>query len=86
MTLSDKKVCPLTKDFNPNVQSVEWSKVDGNISILQQKIRLRAFFQLNPKSGKFTLLKTPEEYINSFSLASSAAEMAFSRSECIQNA
>lgn len=34
--------------------------------------------QLYPKSGKFTLLKTPEEYIKSFSLASSAAEMAFS--------
>ena len=35
-------------------------------------------FQLNPKSGKFTLLKTPEENIKSFSVASSATEMAFS--------
>ena len=31
MSLSDKKVRPLTRDFNPNVQSTEWSKVDGNI-------------------------------------------------------
>lgn len=38
MTLSDKKVRPLTRDFNPNVQSVEWSKVDGNI-YLQPKIK-----------------------------------------------
>ena len=78
MTLSDKKVRPLTKDFNPNVQNVEWSKVDGNIYFTAEDKDCVHLFQLNPKSGKFTLLKTPEEYIKSFSLASSAAEMAFS--------
>ena len=78
MTLSDKKVRPLTRDFNPNVQSVEWSKVDGNIYFTAEDKDCVHLFQLNPKSGKFTLLKTPEEYIKSFSLASSAAEMTFS--------
>ena len=78
MTLSDKKVRALTKDFNPNVQSVEWSKVDGNIYFTAEDKDCVHLFQLNPKSGKFTLLKTPEEYIKSFSLASSATEMAFS--------
>ena len=78
MTLSDKKVRPLTRDFNPNVQSVEWSKADGNIYFTAEDKDCVHLFQLNPKSGKFTLLKTPEEYIKSFSIASSAAEMAFS--------
>lgn len=78
MTLSDKKVRPLTRDFNPNVQSVNWSKADGNIYFTAEDKDCGHLFQLNPKSGKFTLLKTPEEYIKSFSLASSAAEMAFS--------
>ena len=78
MTLADKKVRPLTRDFNPNVQSTEWSKVDGNIYFTAEDKDCVHLFQLNPKSGKFTLLKTPEEYIKSFSLASSAAEMAFS--------
>lgn len=78
MTLSDKKVRPLTRDFNPNVLSTEWSKVDGNIYFTAEDKDCVHLFQLNPKSGKFTLLKTPEEYIKSFSLASSAAEMAFS--------
>lgn len=78
MTLSDKKVRPLTKDFNPNVQSVDWSKADGNIYFTAEDKDCVHLFQLNPKSGKFTLLKTPEEYIKSFSLASSAAEIAFS--------
>lgn len=78
MTLSDKKVRPLTRDFNPNVQSVDWSKADGNIYFTAEDKDCVHLFQLNPNSGKFTLLKTPEEYIKSFSLASSAAEMAFS--------
>ena len=78
MTLSDKKVRPLTRDFNPNVQSVDWSKADGNIYFTAEDKDCVHLFQLNPKSGKFTLLKTPEEYIKSFSLASSEAEMAFS--------
>ena len=78
MTLSDKKVRALTKDFNPNVLSTEWSKVDGNIYFTAEDKDCVHLFQLNPKSGKFTLLKTPEEYIKSFSIASSAAEMAFS--------
>lgn len=78
MTLSDKKVRPLTRDFNPNVQSVNWSKADGNIYFTAEDKDCVHLFQLNPKSGKFTLLKTPEEYIKSFSIASSAAEMAFS--------
>lgn len=78
MTLSDKKVRPLTRDFNPNVQSVDWSKADGNIYFTAEDKDCVHLFQLNPKSGKFTLLKTPEEYIKSFSLASSAVEMAFS--------
>uniref|UniRef100_UPI004029B415 TolB family protein n=1 Tax=Prevotella sp. TaxID=59823 RepID=UPI004029B415 len=78
MTLADKKVRPLTKDFNPNVQSVDWSKADGNIYFTAEDKDCMHLFQLNPKSGKFTLLKTPEENIKSFSVASSATEMAFS--------
>ena len=78
MTLADKKVRALTRDFNPNVLSTEWSKADGNIYFTAEDKDCVHLFQLNPKSGKFTLLKTPEEYIKSFSIASSAAEMAFS--------
>ena len=78
MSLADKKVSPLTKDFDPNVQAVEWSQADGNIYFTAEDKDCVHLFQLNPKTGKFTLLNTPEEYIKSFSLASTAAEMAFS--------
>ena len=78
MSLADKKIRPLTKDFNPNVLSVEWSKADGNIYFSAEDKDCVHLFQLNPKNRKFTLLHTPEEYIKSFSLASGATEMAFS--------
>ena len=78
MALSDKKIRPLTKDFDPNVQQVAWSRMDGNIYFTAEDKDCMHLFQLNPKSNKFTLLKTPEEYIKSFSLASNATEMAFS--------
>ena len=78
MNLADKKVRPMTKDFNPNVQSVDWSKADGNIYFTAEDKDCMHLFQLNPKSGKFTLLKTPEENIKSFSIAAAAPEMAFS--------
>ena len=73
-----QQVRPLTKNFNPNVLDVAWSKVDGNIYFTAEDKDCVHLFQLNPKTGKFALLKSPEEYIKSFSLASSAAEMAFS--------
>lgn len=78
MSLSDKKIRPLTKDFNPNVQSVVWSKMDGNIYFTAEDKDCVHLFQLNPKNYKFTLLNTPEEYIKSFSLANGASEMVFS--------
>lgn len=77
MSISDKKVRPLTKDFNPNVQEVAWSEADGNIYFTAEDKDCVHLFQLNPKTGKFVLLNTPEEYIKDFSLASSAPEMAF---------
>ena len=78
MSLADKKVRPLTKDFNPNVQSVEWSKGDGNVYFSAEDKDCVHLFQLNPKSGKFTLIQSPEEYIKSFSVATASGEMAFS--------
>ncbi len=78
MSIADKKVRPLTKDFNPNVEGAAWSKADGNIYFRAEDKDCLHLFQLNPGTGKITLLKTPEENIKSFSLASAANEMAFS--------
>ena len=73
-----KNLRPLTKDFDPNVQHVEWSKADGNIYFTAEDKDCMHLFQLNLKQNKFTLLQTPEENIESFSLATAAPEMAFS--------
>ncbi len=77
MSIADKKVRALTKDFNPNVEHVEWSRSDGNIYFTAEDKDCVHLFRLNPQSGKFTLVNTPEEYIKSFSVAKAAPEMAF---------
>ena len=77
LDIATKKVSPLTKDFNPNVQATAWSRADGNIYLSAEDKDCLHLFRLNPKSGKFSLVNTPEEYIKSFSLAANAPEMAF---------
>ena len=49
--------------------------LSGFVGALKDCVHL---FQLNPKSGKFTLIQSPEEYVKSFSVATSSGEMAFS--------
>lgn len=78
LTLADKKVKPLTKDFNPSVQSTEWSQADGNVYLTAEDKDCINLFRLNPTTGKIVRLNVPEENIKSFSLASTARYMAFS--------
>ncbi len=68
MNLADKSVKPMTKYFNPNVLSMEWSKADGQIYFTAEDRDRINLFRLNPADGKFTLIPLPEENIGSFSV------------------
>lgn len=78
MTLADKSVKPLTRDFNPNVQDVEWSRSDGYIYFTAEDKDCINLFRLNPSTGQFVRLQVPEENIKSFSVASVARRLVFS--------
>lgn len=75
-SIADKQVKPLTRDFNPNVQRVAWSKADGNVYFTAEDKDCINLFRLNPATGKITRLNVPEENIGTFSLASAARAMA----------
>ncbi len=77
LTLADKKVKALTRDFDPSVSRAAWSRADGNIYLQAEDKDCVHLFQLNPKTGATRLISTPEELIEGFSLASGTAEMAF---------
>lgn len=69
MDLETKKVESLTFDFNPNVDSWEWSRADGNIYALCENRDRKDIFRLNMKNRKWEQLKLSESSISSFSLS-----------------
>ena len=74
---SDKKVTPLTRDFNPNVTEVQWSRADGQIYILAEDRDRVGMFRINPSDGKITAIPLPEELASRFSLPRSGRTLAW---------
>ena len=78
MTLADKKIEPLTKDFDGMVATALWSGVDNKIYFTAEKGDSCSLFQLDPKTVKIQMLQQPAECVGRFSLASRASLLAFS--------
>lgn len=76
INLASGDITPMTKDFNPSVQEFEWS-ADGNIYFTAENRDFVSLFRLNPSSGKFDNLNSPEEAVASFSIAANAPIMAY---------
>ena len=66
------KVTALTRDFNPSIETMEWSLYDGNIYFTALDRDLRSLFRLNPKTGKIVPIKVPEDYVGGVGLADRA--------------
>ena len=77
MTLADKKVRPVTKNFNPCVQDFAWSKADRQIYFNAEDKDCINLFRLNPKNGAISRINLPEEMVNSFDVADDARRLVF---------
>ena len=77
MNLEDKKITPLTKNFNPAVSRSVWSKADNQIYFNAENRDYVSLYRLNPKNGKITQLQTAEDLVSSFSLASNAPVLIY---------
>ena len=77
MTLADKKVRPVTKNFNPCVQDFVWNKADGQIYFNAEDKDCINLFRLNSKNGAISRINLPEEMVNSFDVADAARRLAF---------
>ena len=75
--LASKKVTPLTKDFDPSIESVDWSWADGQIYFSAEDRDYVNMFVLNPKSGKITKLPIQGDYAYRFGMASHAPVLAY---------
>ena len=69
MDLQTKEVTPLSKDFNPNINRLEWCRADGNIYALCENRDRQDIFCLDMKKRQWKQLRLSECFINSFSLA-----------------
>lgn len=77
MDTASGEIKPLTRTFDPSVQSAEWSPADGQIYFTAEDRDFYSLFRLNPKNGRITRLDTREDLVNGFSLAAGAPVLAY---------
>lgn len=72
MDLKTKLIDPITKEFNPSIDSQQWSRVDNQIYFRVQDRDRENVYRYNPKSRKYTKLNLNEDVIRAFDLANNA--------------
>ena len=77
MDMQTKQVKPMTRFFNPAIQSVEWSQFDGQLYFTAEHRDSICLYRMNPADGKIQNIAVPEDLVNSFSLAQTSPVLAF---------
>lgn len=67
--LKDKKVTPITKEFDPSVDDATWNYSDRLIYMKVSEKDCKNIYSYDPKSNKFTKLEMEEEVVKSFSVS-----------------
>ncbi len=76
MDIQSRDVRPMTRDFNPAVETAAWSKSDGMVYFTATDRDCLHLFQLDPKSGMIRQVGVPEDMVNRFSCATTANKLA----------
>ena len=80
MDLNTKKIDPITKNFNPSVNSHWWNAADNCIYLKVNDQDCENIYRYTPATRKFDKLPLKEELIRSFSLANNALWASYSGS------
>ena len=75
--VATKQVTPLTKDFDPSIERVDWSWTDGQIYFSAEDRDYVNMFTLNPKTQKITKLPISGDYAYRFDMASHAPALGY---------
>ncbi len=68
MRIADRQLTPITRDFNPSVESAQWNGADGCIYLRTTDKDRLTVYRYTPSSHSFELLPMAEEAVYSFSL------------------
>jgi len=74
--LDAKSVKPLTKDFDPSVNTFIWSPADGQVYLTAEDRDYVSVFALNPQSGSIVKLALQGDYAYRFHMADHAPVLA----------
>ena len=75
--IATKQVTPLTKDFDPSIESVDWSWADGHIYFSAEDRDYVNVIVLNPKTGNIAKLPIQGDYAYRFDMAAHAPALAY---------
>lgn len=76
MNLSTRQITPITRDFNPSVEFIQWNRTDGCIYFNTTDEDCKHIYRYVPQNGKFEKLPLKEDVINAFSLPQDAPSTA----------
>ena len=75
--IASRQVKPLTKDFDPSVESIDWSWADGQVYFTAEDRDYVNLFVLNPKTGKISKLPANGDNIYRMDMAAQAPQIAY---------
>lgn len=76
MDLATRKIQPITKEFNPSVNFLQWNKGDGCIYFSTSDEDCRNIYRYAPKDGKFEKLNLETEVTSAFALSENNPALA----------
>lgn len=76
LDVATRKITPITKNFNPTVEPLQWNITDGCIYFTTTDEDCKNIYRYSPKKDKFEKLPLQEDVIGSFSLPQYAPDMA----------
>ena len=77
MDIASRQIRPLTRDFDPAVQTTHWNLYDGLIYFRAEDKDCINLFRLDPKTSRIQRIDTPEDLTLGFNLATAAPVIAF---------
>ena len=75
--MATRKVTPLTRDFDPSVNSTAWSSADGMVYFSGEDRDYVRIYRLNPLTGDISQLPIEGDYAYRFDMAEQAPVLAY---------
>ncbi len=68
--VADRRVRPLTRDFDPSIESMQWGRADGCIYFTALDGDAKPLYRVDPATGKIEGLGAKESFVMKYSIAS----------------